>query len=347
MIRSGNFGLGRKIALAGLLLVFPLGEVLGETVRIIQTNSRGDNLHIIDPATHEVVGEISGSPVNHGVSVHPDGSLYYITSEAKHTVDVVDTKTLELVAEVELSGRPNNITITPDGRKLYVAIRTEPGAIDVIDTATLELMTVPTAGGMHNTYATPDGRHIIAGATGGQHMLVLDAETAEPLWRLFNQGVRPIGIETNPDGSTSRLFVQLTGLHGFSVVDFEQRREVRRVHLPYEADPGESGGGSLAPSHGIGVAPNQETLWVNSRHTDHVYVYSLPDVEYLGSVPTGRSPNWLTFTPDSRYVYVACPADNVVTVIDVNSRTEVASIEVGPNPQRNITMVFPAGYEGP
>ena len=40
-----------------LLLALPLAA---STVRIIQTNSAGDNVHIIDPATNKVVGEITG-----------------------------------------------------------------------------------------------------------------------------------------------------------------------------------------------------------------------------------------------------------------------------------------------
>jgi hypothetical protein len=81
-------------------------------------------------------------------------------------------------------------------------------------------LTIPTQGGMHNTYVTPDGKHVLSGATGGQHLLIIDAKTDEPLWRIFDRGVRPIAIEKKPDGSTNRLFVQLTNLHGFAVVDF-------------------------------------------------------------------------------------------------------------------------------
>src|SRR5262245_2262252 len=40
--------------------------------RIIQTNSAGDNVHIIDPATNKVVGEITGIEVGHGAVGAPD-----------------------------------------------------------------------------------------------------------------------------------------------------------------------------------------------------------------------------------------------------------------------------------
>ena len=48
------------------------------TVRIIQTNSAGDNVHIIDPATNQVVQVIEGIPKAHGVAAAPDGGTLYV-----------------------------------------------------------------------------------------------------------------------------------------------------------------------------------------------------------------------------------------------------------------------------
>ena len=66
-------------------------------VRIIQTNSAGDNVHLIDPATNKVVGVIEGIEVNHGAGVAPDGSRIYVSNEAESTLDVVDAKTLKVI----------------------------------------------------------------------------------------------------------------------------------------------------------------------------------------------------------------------------------------------------------
>jgi hypothetical protein len=41
-----------------------------------------------------------------------------------------------------------------------------------------------------------------------------------------------MAFEANPDGSTRRIFVQLSGFHGFAVVDFAKRAEVARITLP-------------------------------------------------------------------------------------------------------------------
>ena len=45
-------------------------------------------------------------------------------------------------------------------------------------------------------------------------------------------GVRPMTMNTNPDGSTKWIFVQLSGLNGFAVVDFATRKEIKRIENP-------------------------------------------------------------------------------------------------------------------
>src|SRR6195256_4624734 len=102
-------------------------NVFGQ-VRIVQTNSGGDNISLIDPASNKVVAEIKGIPVNHGAAAAPDGTKLYFSSEAEQTLDVIDSKTFAITKKIKLSGRPNNICISKDGRKVYVAIVSEPGA---------------------------------------------------------------------------------------------------------------------------------------------------------------------------------------------------------------------------
>src|ERR1700758_4840079 len=87
------------------LLAVPL---MASSVRIIQTNSAGDDVSIIDPSTNKVVGEIHGIEVNHGAAAAPDGSKYYISDEADRTLDVVDQKTLKVIRKIPLTGHPNN-----------------------------------------------------------------------------------------------------------------------------------------------------------------------------------------------------------------------------------------------
>jgi YVTN family beta-propeller protein len=309
-------------------------------VRILQTNSQGDNIHLIDPSTQKIVGEITGVPINHGAAAAPDGSRFYFSSEAEQSLHVVDGKTLQVIKKIPLTARPNNISISKDGRRVYVGIVAAPGHVDVIDTTTLEkVKSIPMKGGIHNVYVTPDGKHVVAGSIAGRLMTVIDQATEEPIWTLFNEGVRPMAFEVNPDGSTKRIFVQISDLHGFAIVDFAARKEVGRVTLPNDvpAEKVDKGPFNASPSHGLGVAPDGKTLWVTSRPNARTYAYSLPELKLLASIDVGGRPDWVTFTPDSKFVYVSTENRNAVVVIDVPGLKEVTRIAVGKAPKRNIT----------
>ena len=323
-------------------LVIPVAAA-AQTVRIIQTNSAGDNVHVIDPITNTVIGEIQGIERAHGATPAPDGKKLYVANESDDTVDIVDMETLKVVKQVELIGRPNNIAITPDGRKVYTAIAESPGALQVIDTETEETMAVISVhGGVHNTYVTPDGKYAIAGMVGGRNITVVDTATDFPVWTTYSDlGIRPMTMDVNEDGSTRHIYAQLSNLNGFGVLDFETRKWVNRIEYPEvpadERTPGH--GGNTA--HGIGVTPDNQYLVANSSLNSSVYVYSLPDLELVGGVRVGHSPNWVTITPDSKYAYISVSGNNNVAAIDIATVELVARIETGGQvPKRNTTLIL-------
>jgi YVTN family beta-propeller protein len=325
-----------RVFMMSVLLALPL---CGASVRVYQTNSAGDEVHVIDPATNKIVQTIKDIEVPHGVAFSPDGTRAWITCEAEKNVWVVDTKTGRVIRKIALSGDPNNLAVSKDGKRVFIGIRVAPGAVDVIDTASLtNIKSIPVKGAIHNVYVTPDGKYALAGSIEGKMLTAIDEATLQVAWELpFDLGVRPMAFETAPDGSTNRIFVQLSGFHGFAVVDFKTRKEVARIKLPSE--PGGSPAEGGAPSHGIGVAPDGKTLWVNSSYANAVFIYSLPDLQVQGYVKTGAVPDWITFTPDK--VYVANSGANSVSVIDLATRKETSRIPVGEVPKRNGTVVIP------
>ena len=324
------------------VLVLPVTTAAQGTVRIVQTNSAGDNVHIIDPVTNTVVGEVTGIERAHGAAPSPDGKRIYVANESDDTVDVVDVGTLKVVKQIPLAGRPNNIAITPNGRKVYVAIAQSPGALQVVDTSSDEISaTISVHGGVHNTYVTPDGKYAIAGMIGARNITVVDTETDMPVWTTYwDLGIRPMTMDTNADGSTRRIYAQLSNFNGFGILDFETRKEVDRIEYPAlptdQRTPGH--GGNTA--HGIGVTPDNNYLVANSSLNSSVYVYSLPDLELVGGVRVGHSPNWVTITPDSRYAYISVSGNNSVAVVDIAAVKVVTEIKTGGQvPKRNATLV--------
>jgi YVTN family beta-propeller protein len=330
------------VAAAIALCVAPLAAQ--HKVRIIQTNSAGDNVHLIDPATNKVVGVINGIEVNHGATSAPDGSRLYISNEADNTLDFVDAKTLKVTNKVPLSGHPNNLAIGRDGRHVYIGIREpEPGGVDVVDTASFKMIkTIPTQGAIHNAYVTPDGKYVVAGSISGETINVIDAMTEKPAWTLkMDLGVRPMTFVTNPDGSTKWILAQLSGLNGFAVVDFSTRKEIRRIDNPPLPPGKKTVPEGSDPSHGMAVTSDGKTLVVCSRLNNYLYFYSLPDLTVLGGAELGgMGAGWVTLTPDGKTAYVANPVTNDVSVVDVKLMKEVARIPVGFVPKRNATALL-------
>ena len=333
----------RRLAVPALAALIIPAAAAAQTVRIVQTNSAGDNVHIIDPVTNEVVGEIQGIERAHGAAPSPDGKALYVANESDDTIDIVDVAMLKVVKQVELIGRPNNIAITPDGGKVYVAIAESPGALQVYDTKAGEITaTISVHGGVHNTYVTPDGKYAVAGMIGARNITVVDTATDMPVWTTYwDRGIRPMAFDTNADGSTRHIYAQLSNFNGFGVLDFETRREVKRIEYPElpsdERTPGH--GGNTA--HGLGVTPDNRYLIANSSLNSSVYVYSLPDLELQGGVRVGHSPNWVTITPDSKYAYISVSGNNNVAVIDIEKVELTARIETGGQvPKRNATLVL-------
>jgi YVTN family beta-propeller protein len=354
-------------AFAGIALCtasLSLAAAQESKLRIIQTNSAGDNIEIIDPVTNKVVGEIKGIEANHGVVVAPDGSRIYVSEEGMgKALDVVDGKTLQVTKKIPLSGVPNLIDITPDGRWIYVAIALAwddvshfpqinaetSGGVDVIDTVSLtNVKTIPIKGGIHDLNMTPDGKYVIAGAERGAKppanmMNVIDTQTKEIAWKLLmTPAPSPMAISKNPDGSTKWIFAQVGNLNGFEVVDFATQAKINEIKLPELPPEQQNRHGPPAVSHGIAVTADQKTLLVDSRLNSALYAYSIPDLKLLGSVSLGgKGAGWLTTTPDSKTAYVANEHTNNVSVVDIASLKEVALIPVGFAPARNTTWVLP------
>ena len=343
---------------AALCTVFAAGSLAaqtGQVARIIQTNSAGTNAHLIDPQTHEVLAVIEGLPHAHGVAEHPEGLYYYFSNEMHSTVDVVDTRTLEIVDHIPLSGPPNNVSMSKELRKLYVGIRGGGPYTDVIDIDTNEVIkTIRMHRGVHNIYVTDDSRWAVASLAPGPEraedpsIQVIDTSTDEIAWGIPVKGfrTRPLAIESNPDGSPRRIFAQASGHHGFYVIDWDTREVVDFVSPPpvplsqFNADGRQDG-----PSHGIEVLQDNSAVWDVSRVTSTVYGYSLPDLEYIGSVFVGMGgggADWATSSPDGEFLFVSVPGASETVVVDLETLEVVKRIPVGYAPKRVHTAVIPA-----
>jgi YVTN family beta-propeller protein len=105
-----------------------------------------------------------------------------------------------------------------------------------------------------------------------------------------------------------------------------------------------------SPSHGIGVSPDNKTLWVTSILANGVFAYDLGDMKIKGFVklpeirvpgrnPMSAVPNWVTFTPDGKEIYISNAAHNSVSAIDTQSGAASTAVATARTSPRN--TIFP------
>lgn len=364
-----------SLILVLMLLAMP---VMANTVRIYVSNQNSGTVFVIDPVTNKVVQTIDGLTEPDGAVFSPDGSRAYIPDQDEHVLNVFDTKTAKNIKKVPLSGMPNLPVITNDGKQVWIAIwaigdpannkNLEPGAdvrngapppvgaIDIVDTTTLEkVKTIPMKAAMHDMVLTSDGKYIVAGSPKGKFISVIDLKTKQPVWEVnfdptgltpsaMAGGVLTLTAERGPGGAPGRIFAELEGLNGFSVVDFEQRKEVARIQLPIVP--------KVNYTHGTAISPDGKALWVCSGGSNNAFIYSLPglklqgqvympEVDVAGRLGKGADPHWVTFTPDGKKAYIPMAALGVVAVVDATTLKVVDRIPVGENPRHVATLVMP------
>jgi YVTN family beta-propeller protein len=336
----GRFAMA--VPFLALRLVAPVTLAAQANEYLYVGNSLGGDISVIAIPAHRVVGTIPATVVGN----HPDdviasrgGDVLYISRLDVNDVIAVSTATEQVLWHAEVPGIPNHLTLSPNEEFLYVPIY-DKGLLAVIDTKTHQVVTTVEVGkGPHGTQLGPTGKYVYVGNMESNDIAVVEVGSHRLVKRIpVPEGVRPFQISSDE----KYLFAQLSKLHGFVVVDLASGQVVRTVELP-------TGGKKLpAPTlqashyvmnHGIGISPNGKYLVANGSLIGITAIYSMPDLQLLGTVPVGREPNWVVFSRDSRFAYVSNRRDNTLSVISIPERREVARLRVGEFPQRMTATV--------
>ena len=311
-----------------------------QSTRLYVGNSTADNISVIDLGSLKVIGDIQVGPHVHGMAVRADGSRLFSTSEGDNTLRIFDTSTGKLVSAVKLAGRPNQCAVTPDGKFVAIPIR-DMDSVDIVDVAQQKVVKTLPVKAPHNAFNAGSNRYIFVSSMGDHAIKEIDLDSMDYSATIPTGGVpRPYVITR--DGRT--MYVAVSDLHGFVVVDIPERKVVRRVEMPAEhPTPHEHPGEPINTlTHGLALSPDEKELWVTSLLDDAMYVYDVSSQKVVGHVPVGSGPNWVAFSPDGKYVCVSNAADDNVSIIDVKARREVARLKVGRVPKRLVAASVPA-----
>jgi len=343
--------------LAGAAWAASAAEAQDRETRLYVQNTLSRDITVIDAERLDVIDRIFVGDYTDDVAAAPDGRTLYanaqihggnpFTVRANHQGKVIayDTQDHEIRWSVGVEGSPHHLAVSPDGRRLYVPLHDRHYLL-VIDTRTGEILDRWWAViGFHGAQVSADGSRLYLGNMITDTLWAYDTSTGTVAARYnFGDGVRPIAF--GPE--ERRVYVQLSRLHGFQVLDLASGEIARTVRLPeLPADLALPRNFPHTYNHGIARTPDARYLLAAGSLTDYVAVFSYPDLVLVETVDVGEEPNWIVVDDASRRAFVSNQSGGSVSVIDLASLEEIARIPVGHMPGRMTLVDVPlAGTDG-
>jgi hypothetical protein len=251
-----------------------------------------------------------------GICASAETERVYLTT-LKHLI-CLDLTSRKVLWERRFDMGCDRMSITPDGKTIYLPSLEGP-IWYVVDAESGDIIRrLVTDSGAHNTICGPSGRHAyLAGLRSSDlriaDTLTHDIRTVGP----FAASIRPFTI----DGRERFCFVNVNDLLGFEVGDLHSGHKLHRVEVQDFSQGHTKRHG--CPSHGIGMTPDENELWVCDAANSRMHVFDstvMPPVQ-LASVELRDQPGWITFGIDGHYAY-----PSTGDVIDVRTRKVVAQL---------------------
>lgn len=317
-----------------------------KAMQLWQTNAHGDDIHIVDIASHELIQRLVVGENPHGIATDRDQTTVYVTiernGEESGELLWIDPISFAIEHRLTVGREPHQLAVTPNGRFAYVPCRDEH--YWVIDTELRKVITkIHTGGRPHNTTASSDGRFMYLSPMGSPHSVtIVDVEAGHRVIGQipFDDSVRPPALSA--DGL--HLFQHVDGLNGFQISNVEDRRVVATVEhatrlglipLGFAGWLGLSG---LQRCHGLGIRPDQQEIWSVCGKGVNLHDLTTPSFPEVARITLESKGYWLTFSPDSRWAFIALAGAGQVAVIDVEKRKVVSHFQVGKGPKRNLVI---------
>ena len=324
------------------LAVLPVASVVAAPKQYVwQTNSQGNDTHIYSIPDHKLVKRLEVGAQPHGIAAAADASIVYMSIEAyaepQGELIWVNPRTYEIEHRMTIGPKPHQLACTPDGRWVYVPCNDEN--YWVIDGKEKRLVKIIHTGGRpHNTTISPDGRWMYLSPIGNppSRVTIVDVKNGHEVVDHipFSDSCRPPALSLD----NTRFYQNVDNLIGFEVADIASRKVIKRIEHTIRPEFK----GVKSRCHGLAIRPDQKEIWsCNVEHKMvHIHDATKPDYPEIGMVPMPGRIYWLSFTPDSKYAYVAVRSTRQMAVVDTQTKKVIAHLPVGNVPKRNLVITI-------
>jgi hypothetical protein len=303
------------------------------------------------PQTDSGIRGVSVAPAQHLLLISYGGDGGSFGGGSVLAYNLIEER---VVWTVNISAGIDSGAVSPDGTKLYepTGENNSSGVWNILSTANGAVLgTIQGGSGAHNTVVSNNGRYVYLGNRDTDDLGVYDTTTGE----VHNVGplkstVRPFTV----NGSNTLAFTTATEFDGFQVSSITSGKVL--FTTSFGSTP--SGFPFSAPSHGIGLSPNEKELYVIDSVNKEVRFYSVSEVlggvapTLLGVVPvaglTGEEEDcaydctrggWIQLSIDGRLLFVGDSG----AVIETATRKVVTTIPTLLNTKKSLEVEWAGG----
>lgn len=304
---------------------------VGQPKLAVILNSGEASVSLIDMPTRQVIKTLPVGKEPHHLMITPDQKTLLIANAAGNDVALMNPTTGELAGRIPNIIDPYQIGYSPNN-KWFVANGNRLDRVDIYsaDGANLKLAkTVKLAKTPSHIAFTADSKIAFITLQDSNELAAIDLETQNILW-VMPTGKVPAGLWMTP--GDQYLLVGLTGEDNVQVIDWKNRKEVKRIS---------TGKGA----HNFRPLGDKKHVFVSNRIASTISLINMQTLEKVGDItglPAG--PDDMEITPDGKTLWVTLRFSKKVGVIDIPSMKLVSVIPVGKSPH-GVFFTPRAGWE--
>jgi len=294
-------------------------------------NSGEATVSLIDMPSRKVIKAVPVGKEPHHLMMTPDQKTLLIANAAGNDVVLMNPTTGELTGRIPDIIDPYQIGYSPN-HKWFVANGNRLDRVDVYHAqgADLKLAKSIKLGKTPSHVAfTADSKIAFITLQDSNELAAIDLDTQTVIWKMTT-GKVPAGVWMTP--GDQYLLVGITGEDNVQVIDWKNRKEVKRIF---------TGKGA----HNFRPLGDKKHVFVSNRIASTISMINMQTLEKTGDItglPAG--PDDMEITPDGKTMWVTLRFSKKVGVIDIPSMKLMTVIPVGKSPH-GVFFAPRAGWE--
>ena len=290
-----------------------------EPTLAVVLNSGDATVSLVDMKTRTVTKTIPIGKEPHHVMLTPDEKTLLVANAMGNDIALMNPLTGEVTGRIPKIIDPYHIGYSPDNRWFITAAnRLDRVDIYAANGADLKLAKTITVGKTPSHIAfTADSKLAFVTMQDSNDLAVIDLVNQTLLWKIPT-GPAPAGLWMTP--GDQYLLVGITGADYVQVIDWRNRREVKKII---------TGKGA----HNFRPQGDRKHVFVTNRIASTISLINMQTLEKVGDItglPAG--PDDMELTPDGKQLWVTFRFARKAGVIDVPSMKLMSVIPVGKSP---------------